>query len=119
MEYGYLSNAPEAELFATEEYIRVAAAATADALEAFLETDRPGSGFIEEPRTYDPGRLDIPCEEPSLGPVPALDADEGPEGGDGEQTDGADDETDGGASDAATSASRAASIRSHSSANPG
>ena len=119
VEYGYLSNAPEAELFATEEYIRVAAAATADALEAFLETDRPGSGFIEEPRTYDPGRLDIPCEEPSLGPVPALDADEGPEGGDGEQTDGADDETDGGASDAATSASRAASIRSHSSANPG
>ena len=103
VEYGYLTNASEAELFATEEYIAVAAVATADALEAFLESDRPGSGFIEEPRTFDPGGFDIPCEDPPLEPEPAEPADETPEGGDGEQPEGAGDESDGGSAEAADS----------------
>ena len=41
LEYGYLSNPSEAELFATDEYIDVAAEATADAIEDYLSTDRP------------------------------------------------------------------------------
>ncbi len=77
VEYGYLTNASEAEFFATEEYIAVAAAATANAIEAFLETDQPGSGFIPEPRFYDPDALDIPCTDPPLEPPPAEDT--GPE----------------------------------------
>jgi len=93
VEYGYLTNAPEAELFATEEYITVAAAATADALEAFLDTDRSGSGFIEEPRVFDPGGFDFPCEDPPLEPEPAEQVDEPPEGGDGERPEGAGDES--------------------------
>ncbi|MCY3785290.1 MAG: N-acetylmuramoyl-L-alanine amidase [bacterium] len=91
VEYGYLTNAPEAELFATEEYISVAAAATADALEAFLESDRPGSGFIEQPRIFNPGGFDIPCEDPLLEPPPAEQPAEQPEGIDSEQP-GSDDE---------------------------
>ena len=76
VEYGYLTNAPEAELFATEEYIAVAAGATADAIEAFLETDRPGSGFVEEPRIYDPPSFDIECIDPPLEPEPGDPEDE-------------------------------------------
>ncbi len=70
VEYGYLTNASEAELFATEEYITVAAAATADAIEAYLETDRPGTGFVEEPRFYNPTGFDIECVDPPLEPEP-------------------------------------------------
>ena len=70
VEYGYLTNASEAELFVTEEYIAVAAAATADAIEAYLETDRPGTGFVEEPRLFDPAGLDIECVDPPLAPEP-------------------------------------------------
>lgn len=66
LEYGYLSNLSEAELFATDEYIRVAAAATVDAIEAFLETDRPGSGFVEPPLVYDPHRAPSRCTEIAL-----------------------------------------------------
>ena len=63
LEYGYLSNPSEAELFATDEYIAVAAAATVDAIEAFLETDRPGSGFVEPPLVYDPHKAPSSCTE--------------------------------------------------------
>ncbi len=66
IEYGYLSNPSEAELFATEEYIEVAARATADAIEAFLYTDRPGTGFIQRPRIFDPQRAPSFCEDPAL-----------------------------------------------------
>ena len=87
VEYGYLTNASEAELFATWEYINVAADATADAIEAFLETDRPGTGFIAEPRFYDPSGLDIECTDPPLEPEPEEISDEpaadGEEGADG------------------------------------
>ncbi len=84
VEYGYLSNASEAELFATEEYISVAATATVDAIEAFLETDRPGTGFTDEPRFYNPPGLDIECTDPPLETEPVEVSDEPPaEGEDG------------------------------------
>ena len=66
IEYGYLSNPAEAALFATGEYIRVAADATADAISAYLYSDRPGTGFIEQPRTFNPGSASTPCEDPIL-----------------------------------------------------
>jgi len=63
VEYGYLSNRSEAELFATDEYLGVAAVATADAIEAYLSTDRPGTGFVERPRRFDPARAPSRCNE--------------------------------------------------------
>ena len=66
VEYGYISNAPEAELFDTEEYIRAAATATADAVEAYLQTDRSGSGFIDQPRIFDPATPRTRCVEVAL-----------------------------------------------------
>ena|GEM_PF-1707277 len=55
VEYGYLSNPPpEARLFATDAYIRAAATATADAVEAYLHTDRQGTGHIHRPRVFNP-----------------------------------------------------------------
>ena len=67
VEYGYLSNPSEAELFATDEYIEVAASATADAIEAYLRTERPGTGFVDRPRIYDPHSAPDFCEDPELG----------------------------------------------------
>lgn len=66
VEYGYLSNPSEAALFATDEYIRVAAAATADAIDSYLHTDRSGTGFIQRPRVFDPQRAPSFCEDPPL-----------------------------------------------------
>ncbi|WP_419926229.1 N-acetylmuramoyl-L-alanine amidase family protein [Candidatus Poriferisocius sp.] len=66
VEYGYLSNPSEAALFATDEYIRIAAKATAAAISAYLQTDRPGAGFIPEPRSFDPPPASIPCQDPAL-----------------------------------------------------
>ncbi|WP_419851256.1 N-acetylmuramoyl-L-alanine amidase family protein [Candidatus Poriferisocius sp.] len=66
VEYGYLSNPSEAALFATDEYIRIAAQATADAISAYLQTDRSGSGFIQKPRTFNPHSGSIPCVDPPL-----------------------------------------------------
>ena len=63
VEYGYLSNRSEAELFATDEYISVAAAATADAIEAYLSTDRPGTGFVTQPRRFDPAAAPSRCDD--------------------------------------------------------
>ncbi len=68
-EFGYLSNAPEAELFATDEYIEVAATALADALERWLDTPDPGSGFVDEPRIFTPNGLtggSNGCVDPAL-----------------------------------------------------
>ncbi len=53
-ELGYLANGPEAELFATDVYVRVAAIALTDAIIAFLDTDAPGAGFVDEPRRFTP-----------------------------------------------------------------
>ncbi len=66
VEYGYLSNPSEAALFATDRYIGVAADATADAIEAYLNTDRPGTGFISQPRVFDPDGAPTRCEEVAL-----------------------------------------------------
>ena len=66
MEYGYLSNPSEAALFATDEYISVAAVATANAIEAYLDTDRPGTGFVERPRRFDPAPAPSRCAEVRL-----------------------------------------------------
>ena len=63
VEYGYLSNPSEAELFATDEYIEVAAAATADAIEAYLNTDRAGTGYLEATRVFDPASAPTRCAE--------------------------------------------------------
>lgn len=66
VEYGYLSNASEAELFATDDYIGIAATATANAIEDYLTTDRDGSGFVEQPRRFDPARAPRRCVEVRL-----------------------------------------------------
>lgn len=66
IEYGYLPNPSEAALFATDGYIRVAARATADAIEAYLNTDRPGTGFVSRPRVFNPTRAPSLCEEVTL-----------------------------------------------------
>ena len=66
VEYGYLSNPSEAALFATDEYIEVAARATADAIDAYLHTERPGTGFVQRPRIFDPQRAPSFCEDPVL-----------------------------------------------------
>ena len=66
IEYGYISNLPEAELFTTDEYIQVAATATADAIDAYLHTERPGTGFIQRPRIFNPQRAPSFCQDPAL-----------------------------------------------------
>ena len=67
VEYGYLSNPSEAQLFATEEYIRVAALATADAIDAYLHSDRSGTGFVQEPRVFNlHSHSGTSCDDPAL-----------------------------------------------------
>lgn len=68
-ELGYLSNPAEAELFATDEYVEAAAEALADAVEAYLSTDDSGSGFVAEPRVFNPqsGIGSSLCVDPDLG----------------------------------------------------
>ena len=103
VEFGYITNPSEAELFTTEEYIAVASRATADAIEAYLETDRPGTGFVETPRRFDPAGAPVECAEmplelPEPPPedaepeVPPEDSDEPPPGGSDEPPPGGTDE---------------------------
>ena len=68
VEYGYLSNPPEAALFATDAYIHTAATATAtaDAIDAYLHTDRNGTGHVQRPRVYDPATPRPRCNETLL-----------------------------------------------------
>lgn len=66
IEYGYLTNRSEAALFATDEYIRVAAKATANAIEAYLNTDRSGTESNQQPRVFDPARAPSSCNEVAL-----------------------------------------------------
>ena len=60
IEFGYLTNASEAALFARQEYIDAASKAAADGIAAYLETDRPGRGFIATPRVYPAPPGDLP-----------------------------------------------------------
>lgn len=68
LEIGYMSNPSEAELFATEEYVEVAGRAIADAIESYLTTDEPGSGWFEPGRqfTASPGLTGSACVETPL-----------------------------------------------------
>ena len=65
LEVGYINNPAEAELFATAEYVKVIGVAIADAIEAYLTTEEPGSGWTEG-RTFtaqaglSPDRCDAP-----------------------------------------------------------
>ena len=63
VEYGYLSNRSEAALFATDEYIRLAAKATVNAIEAYLNTDRSGTESNQRPRVFNPARAPSRCNE--------------------------------------------------------
>ncbi len=69
VEVGYLANPAEADLFATDDYVAVAAQAIAEGIEAFLSTSAAGSGFVETPRSFNPsgatgGQSD--CVDPAL-----------------------------------------------------
>lgn len=66
IEYGYLSNRSEAALFATDEYIRVAAKATVNAIEAYLNTDRSGTESNQRPRVFNPAAAPSRCNEVAL-----------------------------------------------------
>ena len=66
IEYGYLSNRSEAALFATDEYIRVAAKATVNAIEAYLNTDRSGTESNRRPRVFNPVAAPSRCNEVAL-----------------------------------------------------
>lgn len=67
-ELGYISHPPEAELFATSNYVDVASGAVADGIQAYLETGEKGSGFVDEPRVFTPNRgiSQSACVDPVL-----------------------------------------------------
>lgn len=67
VELGYISNPPEADLFASPQYAPVAARAVADAIEDYLQTDNQGSGFVEG-RVFNPspGVGQEVCTDPAL-----------------------------------------------------
>lgn len=68
VELAYLNNPAEEALLATDAYVDVAGAAVADAIVRWLTTDDPGTGYIDEPRVFDPAfapGADV-CTEPLL-----------------------------------------------------
>jgi N-acetylmuramoyl-L-alanine amidase len=70
VELAYLSNPNEAVLLATDEYKQAAAAALASAAVRFLDTADPGSGFVAEPRLFNPSAAtggSAGCVDPPLG----------------------------------------------------
>lgn len=54
-ELGYIANPAEAELYANPDYVPTVATAVADAVEAFLTSEKTGSPLVEG-RTFDPAR---------------------------------------------------------------
>jgi N-acetylmuramoyl-L-alanine amidase len=69
VEFGYLANPVEAELFATEAYIAVTADALADGIESWLTSDAEGRGFVDEARRFTPSGLtggSNGCIDPAL-----------------------------------------------------
>lgn len=65
----YINSREEAEFMATDRYLELASVALADAVEAYLETDDPGSGFVAEPRMFT-AQLSVAgsvCEDAPLG----------------------------------------------------
>ncbi len=67
VELGYVANRAEAEFFARPDYAPTVGAAVADAIEAFLNSDAPGTGFVDG-RVFDPQRGvgKDQCIEPDL-----------------------------------------------------
>lgn len=67
-ELGYINNPSEANLFATDQYVELAASLVADGIETYLTTDLLGSGFVDEPRVFNPqpGISADVCEDPEL-----------------------------------------------------
>lgn len=68
IELGYISNPPEARLFATDAYPYVAAHAVVAAIEDFLNTEQSGVG-LSAGRVFNPlpGISSARCEDPDLG----------------------------------------------------
>lgn len=68
IELGHISNRSEADLHATEAYVRAAGQAVADAVAKFLKTNETGGGFGEG-RVFDPnpGLAQDRCNDPFLG----------------------------------------------------
>ncbi len=67
LEFGRLSHAPEAVLFATDAYVEAAAQSIADAVNAYLFTDEPGSGWVAgRTRTPRMGLSQADCIDPIL-----------------------------------------------------
>lgn len=67
-ELGYISNPPEAELFATSDYVDAISDALADAVENYLTTEATGAGYVAEPRVFNPqpGIAGSLCVDPAL-----------------------------------------------------
>lgn len=67
LEFGRLSHAPEAELFATPLYVETAAKAIASAVDAYLHSDEKGEGSIAGlVRRANPGLNQNVCVDPDL-----------------------------------------------------
>ena len=69
VEMAYLGNEAEAEFLATPEYLEAAAIALADGIERFLTTEDPGTGFVEQPRMFNPLSISggvTGCVDPAL-----------------------------------------------------
>jgi N-acetylmuramoyl-L-alanine amidase len=68
-ELAYISNASEAEILATGEYVDIAATSLTDAIESYFEEAGLGSGYVLEPRVFRPQRgiSEDACEDPDLG----------------------------------------------------
>ena len=64
----YISSHHEASLMIAQEYLDVAATALADAVDAYLDTEAPGAGYVAEPRVFNPqpGISTDLCEEAQL-----------------------------------------------------
>ena len=67
-ELGYISNPPEAELFATSDYVDAVSDALADAVANYLTTEATGAGYVAEPRVFNPqpGIAGSLCIDPAL-----------------------------------------------------
>ncbi len=67
VELGYISHRPEAELFATDEYVTAVSTALADAVVAYLETDAVGRGYVDG-RVFNPAPAisRTICDDPDL-----------------------------------------------------
>ncbi|HEY6627919.1 MAG TPA: N-acetylmuramoyl-L-alanine amidase [Acidimicrobiia bacterium] len=68
-ELAYMSAPNEAEMLATSEYTDRASEALADAVQTYLQGTDLGSGYIDEPRVFNPqaGISADNCEDPDLG----------------------------------------------------